>query len=94
VITGCMATEFVWMVSAVMLAFPAPASCRAGGILMASIFLAGLNLLRVVSLYLVGVHFPGSFTPAHEELWPAILVVGTLSILVAWFRWLMSKGHV
>ncbi len=94
VVADCTATEFVGMCCAAMLAFPAPIVWRLGGILAGMAWLALLSLLRVVSLYLVGVHLPRIFELAHDELWPAILVIGTLSILLAWFNLLARKGHV
>gem|GEM_PF-5404655 len=44
-----------------LLAFPAPLNRKIPGIILGIALLLSLNLLRITSLYLVGVHFPRFF---------------------------------
>ena len=66
VIPGCSAFEYIWFFCAMLLAFPAPLNRKIPGIIVGIALLLSLNLLRITSLYLVGVHFPRFFETAHE----------------------------
>ena len=46
-----------------------------------------LNLIRVMSLYLVGVHFPNAFNTVHEEIWSVLLVIATVCLTITWIGW-------
>ena len=83
----CSGFEFVWFVCAAMLAFPAAHADRVVGILAAACVLLSLNVLRIVSLFLVGTHLAAHFDAVHVTMWPGILVVATLLLMVGWIRW-------
>jgi len=48
------------------------------------VLLLGLNLARVVSLYLIGLYAEAYFDLAHDELWAAVFVLATVLITFAW----------
>ena len=48
-----------------------------------------VNIVRICSLYYVGVYSPSSFELAHLEIWPAIILLVALGIffgLIGWER--------
>jgi exosortase/archaeosortase family protein len=88
----CSAIEFVWFISAVVLAFPATWRARALGVLLAAALGGLINVLRVASLLLVGVHAHSLFALVHEELWAVPMVVAAALFVAAWIHWLSGRG--
>ena len=84
---ACAALEYPWFLCAAMIAFPAPFIRKIPGILAAWILLPALNLLRAISLYLVGVHLHSYFDLVHEELWGVPLIAATAFLLTGWIKW-------
>lgn len=84
VLPVCSAFEFFLFFCAAVLAFPAALHLKMFGIAIGTISLFGLNVIRVMSLYFVGVHFRGLFDAAHEEIWGALLLIGTIFLCGAW----------
>ena len=84
---ACAALEYPWFLCAAMLAFPAPFNRKIPGILAAWVLLPALNLVRALSLYLVGVHLHSCFDLVHEELWGVPLIAATALLLAGWIAW-------
>ncbi len=87
VLPECAAGELMAFFGAAVLAFPARLGCKAAGIAMGLPAIALLNLVRIVSVFLIGASWPGWFPLAHEVLWPALLAAGALVLLLEWIRW-------
>jgi len=51
-----------------------------------------LNVLRIVSLYFVGVYFPGAFDFCHMDVWPLVIVLATCAGFILWIRWSRPLG--
>jgi exosortase/archaeosortase family protein len=81
---GCDAVEPTWLLCAAMISFPAPLPHKLRGMLAAIVLLQILNLVRIVTLYWIGIHFPGFFNSAHMELWPTAFIVVAIVLFVAW----------
>jgi len=84
---GCDAIEPSWFFCAALLAFPASWSHKALGILGGAMLLQALNLLRIVSLYFIGLHYPRMFNTAHVEIWPAMFIIVAIALWVGWIGW-------
>ena len=84
---GCDAIEPSWFFCAALLAFPAPVGSKVAGILAGTLLLQALNLLRIVSLYFIGRHYPGVFGVAHLEIWPVVFIVAAMLLWVGWIAW-------
>jgi exosortase/archaeosortase family protein len=91
---GCDAVEPSWFFGAALLAFPAPAGPKVTGILVGVLLLQALNLLRIVSLYFIGLRYPGAFSLAHLEIWPVVFIVAAMLLWVGWIGWTkrLAKG--
>jgi exosortase H (IPTLxxWG-CTERM-specific) len=84
---GCDAIEPSWFFCAALLAFPAPWRRKLAGIVAGTLALQALNLLRIVSLYFIGLHYPAGFGPAHVEIWPVLFILAAISLWVGWIGW-------
>lgn len=87
VIPGCSGLEIWFFLVAAMWAVPASAGARLVGMAAALLAVLGLNVVRIVSLFLVGLHRPEAFDAVHLGLWPAVLNFGALAILGTWLAW-------
>src|ERR1700761_7308136 len=54
---GCDAVEPTWLLCAAILAFPGPWKRKLAGMLAGIVILQMLNLVRIVTLYLIGARF-------------------------------------
>ena len=72
---GCNGVETALLFGAAVLAFPAPWKRRLLGLLLGFVAIQIINLVRVVSLFLVGVHRPALFGTSHTILWQSIVVL-------------------
>jgi len=87
IVKDCDAMEVKILFGAAVLAFPAAFWRRAVGAVVGIGLLFFANLVRITSLYFVGVHAPGTFESAHREVWPLLLVVFAVALFFVWVRW-------
>jgi exosortase/archaeosortase family protein len=81
---GCDAVEPTWLLCAAMGSFPAPFLHKLKGMLAGIVILQILNLVRIVTLYWIGIHLPGFFNSAHMEVWPTAFIVVAIVLFVVW----------
>jgi len=93
VLPACTCIEFFLFFIAAVLAFPALIRRKIPGIVVGVALLMALNLIRVMSLYYIGVHFPRFFNTAHEEVWGIPLIAATVLICAAWIEWARKGEH-
>lgn len=81
---GCngLITSLVFVAG--VLAFPARGSTKfiglAGGLFAIQLF----NLVRIVSLFYVGVFLPNLFNDAHIFIWQSLMILFAISLWVIW----------
>jgi exosortase H (IPTLxxWG-CTERM-specific) len=88
---GCDAIEPSWFFCAAVLSFPASFGRRFAGMVVGSLLLQVLNLVRIVSLYYIGLLSPRFFDTAHLEIWPVVFIV---TAMVAWLVWIRGTDRV
>jgi len=88
---GCDAVEPTWLYCAAVLAFPAPFFRKFLGVLAGIILLQALNLVRIVTLYWIGIHLPAFFNSAHMEIWPTIFIITAITLFVGWKGWTFDR---
>lgn len=49
--------------------------------------LIAVNLMRLVHLFILGVHRPALFQVSHDVVWELILIMATLGLWWLWSRW-------
>jgi exosortase H (IPTLxxWG-CTERM-specific) len=86
VTNGCDGIELSLLLLAAVVAFPSSLRRKLAGLLLGLGLVAALNFLRVVTLWLIGAHWPRGFDFVHFNLWPLLLIVGTLAFYLTWLR--------
>lgn len=81
---GCNGLEAVVFVCAAMLAFHAPVRKRIIGALAAAVILEGLNVIRIDSLYLLGVYHRNVFEMFHLAVWQTLMFGAAVFLFLAW----------
>ncbi len=81
---GCDAVEPTWLLCAAILAFPGSFKHKLAGMLAGMVVLQLLNLVRIVTLYWIGIHFPAFFPSAHLEIWPTVFIIVAILFFVGW----------
>jgi exosortase H (IPTLxxWG-CTERM-specific) len=81
---GCNGLEAVVFVCAAMLAFHAPIRKRILGALAAAVILEALNIIRIDSLYLLGVYHRNVFDMFHLAVWQTLMFGAAVFLLLIW----------
>jgi exosortase H (IPTLxxWG-CTERM-specific) len=93
IIKSCDGMEANILFCAATLAFPGPwlrkLVAAAGGL----VALVGFNVLRLCSLYFIGVYFPAAFEFAHFDLWPLLVISFALVEFLLITRWINARGE-
>jgi exosortase H (IPTLxxWG-CTERM-specific) len=69
-----------------VLAIPARWSSKVIGIVGGLLAIQLVNLMRIVSLFYIGVFFPDHFDDAHVYIWQSLVIVTGISLWVLWAR--------
>jgi len=83
---GCNGVEAMLILVAAVLAFPAPWGRRLAGIAVGIAVIQALNLVRVVSLFWLGVHRRDIFETFHTAVWQTILILVAVGVFLLWSR--------
>jgi exosortase H (IPTLxxWG-CTERM-specific) len=81
---GCNGLETALLLAAAVLAFPATWRQRGLGLLAGLAAIEVVNLLRVVTLFWIGVHRPALFGSAHTLVWQTLVVLFGVGFFVLW----------
>jgi exosortase/archaeosortase family protein len=87
IVLDCSAVDAQALFVGAVLAFPARWQRRVAGALAGIAGLNLLNLVRIVTLYFVGVHWPTAFHTLHEEVIQIVLVLAAAGGFAAWAVW-------
>lgn len=81
---GCDALEPIVLYAAGVLAAPFALRRRIIGLLAGSSLLLLMNMVRIVSLFYTGLHYPRLFETMHMVVWQALFI---FLAVVLWIRW-------
>jgi exosortase H (IPTLxxWG-CTERM-specific) len=81
---GCNGLETALLLAAAVVAFPASWKQRAAGLLGGFAAIQIVNLVRVATLFWIGVHRPAWFGSAHTLVWQTIVVLFGVGFFVIW----------
>ncbi len=87
IVRGCDGIEPAAMYTSAVLASVAPLWTKLPGVLAGILGIYVINLVRVVSLFFIGIHFPDAFTMIHETIWQAAFVLLAVVFWVVWLQW-------
>ena len=92
---NCDAMEANILLLAAVLAFPSRWGHRFAAAGAGLALLVFANIVRICSLYYVGIYFPSSFELMHLEVWPLLLIAFAAAEFVVLTGWLRrSEGTV
>lgn len=86
IITECIGMLEMLIYSACVLAFPAPIRARVLGVVLGCLAIFVFNLLRIVTLLVVGRHWGEYFDFFHVYFWQATLIAMIVSVLYGWIK--------
>jgi exosortase H (IPTLxxWG-CTERM-specific) len=89
---GCNGLETVLFLIAAVLAFPASAAQKAVATAIGVVLIQTINLIRVVTLYLVGCHRPEWFASFHLAIWQTIVFATAVLFFAAWSRRAVARA--
>lgn len=87
IIRGCDAVEAIALYVCAVLAFPLPFLKKLPGIIAGTLLLLILNLVRIVSLFLIGVYSPRLFGLIHLDVWQALFIFFAVLFWIFWLLW-------
>ena len=87
---GCDAIAPAILYAISVAIFPIAWRARWRGLLYGLLAIMVLNIIRIVTLFLTGVHVPSLFEFMHVDFWQAIFIVFTVGIWIYWMRWATS----
>ncbi len=87
---GCDAYRLCALLTAAIVAFPAPVGRKVWGIGLGVLWLHLLNFVRIVGLFLIGGYAHTHFQRSHEIYFPIFLIAMTVC---AWMLWVRRATH-
>ncbi|MEE4376404.1 MAG: exosortase H [Candidatus Competibacteraceae bacterium] len=90
---GCNGVEAMIVLTAAVLACPAPWIYRAIGLLIGFLAIQALNLVRIISLFYLLQWNQTFFEWAHLYLWQALIILDALIVFVLWLRMLPPEPY-
>jgi exosortase H (IPTLxxWG-CTERM-specific) len=84
---GCDAVEAMALFATALLAFPAKWKFKLPGFFAGIAILFALNILRIISLFLIGLHYPKEFEFMHVEVWQALFIIFAVGLWIFWIKW-------
>lgn len=88
---SCDAADAMALLTAAILAFPAPWTSRVVGLVLGTAGLFILNVIRICSLYFIGTIGVGQFDFAHHDLWPVVVIFAAGLLFLGWARWAQGR---
>jgi len=89
---GCNGVEAVIILVAAILAFPAPWRHKAIGLGLGFCAIQALNLVRIVSLFYLGLWNRVWFDWFHLYLWQALIILDALVVFLIWLRYVPAPA--
>jgi exosortase H (IPTLxxWG-CTERM-specific) len=87
IVRGCDAVEATALFVCAVVAAPVGWRRRLVGILGGVVLLVGLNIVRIVSLYYIGIHFPNAFRAVHIDVWQPVFILVAVGLWLLWACW-------
>ena len=81
---GCNGVETALLFGSAVLAFPASWKRRLIGLLLGFAAIQVLNLVRVITLFWIGIHRPALFNSSHTVIWQSVVVLFGVLLFLLW----------
>lgn len=88
VVTACTGVFITGLFLVAVAAFPARWTGKLVGAGIGIVGIFSVNVIRLVSLYFIGVHWPNILDPAHQLIWQSLLILIAVALWLLWAgRW-------
>ena len=67
-----------------VLAFPARWTAKLVGVVGGLVLIQILNLVRILSLFYIGIYLPDYFNDAHIYIWQSLIIIAGVALWVLW----------
>jgi len=84
---GCDAIEPIGLSTSIILAYPTLIKNKLKGVFIGIGVLLLINLIRIVTLYMTGIHAPKFFEVMHLEVWQFLFIMLAVVYSILWIRW-------
>lgn len=88
---GCNGIEAMIVLTAAILAFPAPWKHRMIGLAVGFVAIQALNLVRIISLFYLGQWSMTAFEWFHLYIWQALIILDALVVWLIWLKYLPPR---
>lgn len=92
ILKGCDAIDPMSLFGAAVLAFPAGWWRKSAGLVAGIAVILALNLVRLVSLFYVGIYLPAWFDFAHYEFWQVAFILVAILCWGIWAAWALRDA--
>lgn len=89
---GCNGIEAMIVLTAAVLAFPAPIRHKLIGLAVGFIAIQALNVVRIISLFYLGQWNMTAFEWFHLYIWQALIILDALVVWLIWLKYLPRPG--
>jgi exosortase/archaeosortase family protein len=83
----CTGLVVAALMAAGIAALPGRSRAKAVGIAIGALLVAGVNLARLVGLFVIGVEAPWAFDFAHRVAGEALMLGTIFAVWIGWMRW-------
>jgi len=84
ILLGCNGVEAMLILVASIFAFPASARSRVIGVVVGSVAIQVVNVVRILSLFLLGKYHREIFDLFHSAVWQVLIILVSLGIFLLW----------
>ena len=91
---GCDAAEPMAIFIAGVLAFPALIKKKFIGLGVGLFILFLLNIIRIATLFIVGIHYPDLFESMHLAVWQVVFIFVAIVLWFLWLKFVVTKPAV
>ena len=92
IVSACTALDVIILFGAAVLAYPASIGARLRGLLLGVAALFALNIARIVSLILIGIHYFDLLEGAHLLVWQTAMALSAIGFWMLWHRGVSSAS--
>jgi exosortase/archaeosortase family protein len=91
IVRDCDGMQAMILYASGVLAFGARWLYKLAGLVVGFLFIATANVIRLCSMYEIGIYWPNAFDFVHRDFWPTALVVFAIVVFLRWCQWVTSS---
>ncbi len=92
VVTACTGLFVTGLFLTAVAAFPSSWRARLIGAALGVLGLSVLNIVRLVTLFCIGVRWPGMLDVAHQLVWQSVVIVAAVALWFVWAGRVTARG--